>query len=134
MSPDLREQQEDGSTSRGRSSAEKAAINESRFRESNERIEEVVEQYGLRQHLPFLCECADPECTVLVRMSHDEYLHVRSDSRWFLNATGHEDPGSQHSRIVEEYESYDIVEKTGKAGEIAAELDDSDIPSRDEEG
>src|SRR3954454_4892408 len=115
MSPDLREQQEDGSTSRGRSSAEKAASNESRFREANERIEEVVEQYGLRQPLPLLCECADPECTQLVRMRHDQYLHVRYDCPWFLNATGHEDSVSPHSRVVEKCEAYVIVEKTGKA-------------------
>ena len=40
--------------------------------------------------LPALCECADPRCTTVVRVTPRQYEAVRSDSRWFLNAPGHE--------------------------------------------
>jgi hypothetical protein len=117
---------DDSAAAGGRTSAERAAINESRFRDSNERINEIVDQYGLSRYLPFLCECADTKCTVLVRMNGDEYRHVRSNSRWFAVAPGHESAGGPHGRVVEEHESYVVVEKTGEAGEISDGLDGSD--------
>ena len=114
-----------------RSSAERVAENQSRFRDSNERIGEAADRYGIRESLPFLCECADEECTTLVRMSREAYARLRSNPRRFVNARGHDAASGRHARVVEEHEDYLIVEKIGEAGEIAAELDTSGAARHD---
>src|ERR671937_1881575 len=74
-------------------SAERAAQNEARFREANEQIQWKVLELGTRgQAAPYLCECDDTGCTIVVLLTVVEYEEVRSESRWFLVAPGHENP------------------------------------------
>ena len=101
-------------------SEERAAKNEISFREANERLGEKRVELDAEGRTPFLCECSDPRCTELVRLTLAEYERVRSNPRWFLVAAGH-DPGA--SRTTEEHGAYEIVEKTGVAGAIAEEQD-----------
>ena len=101
-------------------SEERAAKNEISFREANERLGEKRVELDAEGRTPFLCECSDPRCTDLVRLTLAEYERVRSNPRWFLVAAGH-DPGA--SRNAEEHDAYAIVEKTGVAGAIAEEQD-----------
>ena len=106
--------------------AERAARNESVFREANERIEQRLEDLSLEHgRSPFLCECEDEGCTEVLRLTLTEYEHVREHPRRFFVAPGH-DGGS--GEVVERHDRYVVVEKQGEAGEIAAELD----PRRDE--
>lgn len=98
------------------------ATNEARFREINERLEA-----GLRKviHPPevleFVCECGDPDCVDLVRLTLDEYEAIRRDSRRFAVVPGHAIPDAE--RVVLEGDRYDVVEKTGAAVEVTDATD-----------
>jgi hypothetical protein len=114
--------------------AERVARNDATFREANERIEEAAAEHGLDERIPFICECAEPTCTELVQLSIVEYEAIRERSRWFLNVPGHEVAGGKHVRVVENRSSYVVVEKVGRAGEIAEKLDARDAESADARG
>jgi hypothetical protein len=47
-----------------------------RFREANERIEATAYNTRLLGPVPFICECANPDCTEIVRLELDEYEAV----------------------------------------------------------
>ena len=100
-------------------SEERAARNEVLFREANEKLSDKRKELELGGETPFLCECGDPGCTELVRLSVEQYEHVRSRAGWFLIASGHD---AGEARVVEENAGgYAIVEKSGVAGRIAKE-------------
>lgn len=104
-------------------SEERIALNDARFRDANETIDQRAEEADFTEHVPFLCECADPTCTTVLRLSLTEYEHIRTDGTWFLNAPGHVVAAQGAAHIVEEHDRYAIVEKTGRAGEVAELLD-----------
>lgn len=109
-----------------KATALKVAENESAFRDANERVRRAAVSYGFEpdQGVPFLCECSDPGCRAIVMLSLEEYEAVRTDSKWFLMLPGHEDSEATNERIVADEEGYCIIEKTGRAGEEAARLDE----------
>lgn len=92
------------------------------FREANEQIERAAEPLGI-EPIPFLCECADERCTEIVKLTLAQYEVIRDEPRWFLNVPGHEQGSRPHVRIVSDCGEYLVVEKVGKAGEIAEQLD-----------
>jgi hypothetical protein len=107
-------------------SAERVARNDARFRESNERLEAMAETVGFDEDddlLPFLCECADMRCTKVLQLTRGEYEKVRRSPVQFLTAYGHERGASDWARVVDEFDRYTVVEKVGRAAEVAAELD-----------
>ena len=73
--------------------------------------------------LPAICECADLRCTEVVQVTPQQYEAVRSDPRWFINAPGHHVNAQGWVHVVWVNERFVVVEKIGKAGEIAEELD-----------
>jgi hypothetical protein len=102
---------------------ERIARNDSLFRAANERIESVAEEQELTvEPVPFLCECADLQCTQITPLTLEEYWHVRSNPRWFINAPGHQSAGLGAVAVVEPHATYVIVEKQGHAGEVAEAL------------
>lgn len=105
-------------------SAEKIARNNSVFRDANDGIEGAATDLGLPSEdlTPFICECSDARCVQIIRLTLGQYRHVRSDPRWFVHAIGHETEIDGAVRPLEHHENYTIVEKIGKAGDIAAEL------------
>ena len=105
--------------------ARKLAINQSRFRSANERMERQAVSFRFEpdQGVPFLCECGDPGCYEVVMLSLQDYERVRAHPSRFLLVAGHEDEEAIHERIVEAENGYAIVEKVGAAGEEAARLD-----------
>jgi hypothetical protein len=106
--------------------AVKVARNDATFREANERLRQVVEELGVGadgEPMPFLCECADPRCTTVVRLSVGEYEEVRASPVRFLNAHGHHASAQGWAQVVEEFDRYAVVEKIGDAAEVVAELD-----------
>jgi hypothetical protein len=107
-------------------SAGRVARNDALFRAANERIDEAAEKNAVLQGIPFICECADPRCTAILPLSQVEYQEVRSNPRWFLNASGHDAAGGKWVRVVEEREGWVLVEKVGRAGEIVEQLDSRD--------
>jgi hypothetical protein len=99
---------------------ERAARNQSLFREVNERLEEVMGELSMFHE--FICECAEPECSEQLSMTHDEYEVIREHPARFAVMPGH---------VVSEVEQvvggapdrYVVVEKIERAAEIAAHFD-----------
>jgi hypothetical protein len=106
-------------------SAERVAFNDNIFRRANEAIEQSAASLGAEvDQLPCICECAEESCTTVVLVPSDDYARIRSDSRLFLNAPGHEVAGQGWGKVVERHDGYVIIEKIGRAGEIAEMIDE----------
>ena len=104
---------------------ERIAKNDAAFRDANERISAAADEHGVdAMRIPFICECADPTCKEIVRLWPEEYREVRSDPRWFLNAPGHHVAAMGAGTVVDERDGWVIVEKQGRAGEVAEALAD----------
>ncbi|HZQ81482.1 MAG TPA: hypothetical protein VFB25_05865 [Gaiellaceae bacterium] len=95
--------------------------NQSTFREANENIRSAATKIGVDGQVPFVCECAEPTCTQIVRLELAEYAAIREHPRRFFNALGHEELSVRAGagRVLERRDGYVLVEKTGIAGEIA---------------
>lgn len=102
------------------SSGERRALNENVFREMNERLEQLGEEFG-EGVVDFLCECADPACSASLSVPVSVYEAVRDQPRRFLVLPGHQREGVE--RVVEEYADYLVIEKFGEAGEVAEGTD-----------
>lgn len=100
-------------------SQRRLAENEATFRDANERIEARAEELDFEKPVPFLCECGDPACHEIVRLSFDEYSEVRRDPTRFFVAAGHEAVAQAAGRVLERRDGYALVEKTGPAAEVA---------------
>jgi hypothetical protein len=105
--------------------AAELARNDAIFREANERIAATAEELGLADGglLPFICECADVSCTVIVQLSAAEYRAVRKQPTQFLYTRGHEATCLGWCRVLDEFERYTVIEKIGDAAEVATALD-----------
>lgn len=105
--------------------AERVGRNDATFRKANEEIRAFAASIHVddARQLPFLCECADLECTAIVRLTAEEYEAIRSHPRTFVNVRGHERNALGWARVVDELDRYTVVEKIGDAGEVAEELD-----------
>jgi hypothetical protein len=102
-------------------SVERAAANESTFREANEKLEEKAGELSLAaERTPYLCECEDERCTQVVLLTGWEYESVRAEPRRFVLAIGHQSPDD---RLVQEGPSFTIIEKTGEEGRLVEERD-----------
>jgi hypothetical protein len=102
---------------------ERIARNNAVFRDANEQIEAAAQAYGLELRVPFICECADRGCHAIVRMSLENYGEIRANPRRFFNAADHQEGGEEAAAVVAERDGYVIVEKQGRAGEVAEGLD-----------
>jgi hypothetical protein len=101
---------------------DRAARNEALFRRVNERVEEVNKAFEtILGDSDFFCECADVDCMEKIRMTLVEYEALRAESTHFAVKPGHVLP--ENERMVEERVGYVVVEKIGRAGERATELD-----------
>jgi anti-sigma B factor antagonist len=109
----------DSLTQPGAASEERIARNQALFREVNERVEEV--QSGEPGTIEFLCECGDPSCLEALPLALEEYEAIRKRPDRFVIAEGHEAAGVE--RVVARHGAAEVVEKTGKAGRVAEDLD-----------
>ena len=67
------------------------AVNESRFREINDRLAQDLTALRHRpEHLEFVCECAMLECRAKVTLTADEYERLLSDPMLFAVLDGHQ--------------------------------------------
>jgi hypothetical protein len=83
--------------------------NEILYREVNERVRELNEQFGSDDTIEFVCECAGLDCTDRVAMRKAEYEQVRADGARFAVVPGHEDPTIEH--VVARNERFFTIEK-----------------------
>jgi len=102
--------------------AVQAAQNQSLFREVNERIEELNERFATQMPLTdWICECADETCFQSVSLTVAEYEAIRAHPTRFPVLPGHERP--EIETVVEVNERFLVVEKRGRAGEVAVSYD-----------
>lgn len=97
---------------------ERAAKNQSLFREVNERIEELA---GNASYSAFICECMTETCDESVSMTVEEYEQIRSDANSFFVLLGHNVP--EVEQILDQTERFLIVAKLGSGGRVAEHLD-----------
>jgi hypothetical protein len=104
------------------SQEERIARNDSTFRNANEEIAAYASDHEFVERVPFICECATESCVTVVNLSLGEYEEVRSVPTRFFVAPGHQGSEGPVSMLADR-ERYLLVEKDGRAGEVAAELD-----------
>jgi hypothetical protein len=97
---------------------ERAAKNQSLFREVNERIGELS---GSVTVVTFVCECTDETCDQRLPLAREEYERIRSDSNSFFVVPGHEIDEIEQSVAVAE--RFVVVAKLGRGGTVADRLD-----------
>src|SRR4051812_45951455 len=97
---------------------ERAARNQSLFREVNERLEELA---GSVPSAFFICECLDQRCDEKVSLTTVEYERVRSEPNRFFVRPGHDVPDVE--TIVDATERYVVVSKLGAGAPVARQLD-----------
>ena len=103
-------------------SEERVARNDATFRDANERIFRSAREYKITDAIPFLCECADPACTAIIRLSAEAYDRIRADARRFFYSPGHSEPFLNTLEVVERHPTYEVVAQTGRAAEIVEQL------------
>ena len=103
--------------------AEQVARNDATYRAANERIKSAAEEYEATGPIPFICECADPECRDVLLLTMSEYQEIRANPRHFVNLPGHDELAAEYVETVRAAPGYIVVEKIGRAGEVVQELD-----------
>jgi hypothetical protein len=106
--------------------SERIARNQSTFRDANERLEAAAGRLADLDLAPFICECPRPECTQVVTLTLDDYEDIRSDPARFWSVPGHEVcevDGVTVAKVLERRDGYSVLEKLGRAAEVATELD-----------
>jgi hypothetical protein len=102
----------------------RAGINQSIFREINERVKELNDNSELLLAVgEWLCECARRECSERIEMTPEEYERVRQDGARFFIAPSEEHVWLDVEQVVERRERYWVVEKVGVAAVYAEKKD-----------
>jgi hypothetical protein len=99
----------------------RVGFNEATFRSINECIEQGDGGPFDPKLVGFRCECARLGCTTILELPCADYEAVRAHPRRFLIAPGHDVPETEE--VVERRVSYDVIEKFGEAGRVAAATD-----------
>ena len=94
---------------------ERLAYNEAWCRDLNERKAEWLNSGDLSAG--FRCECSEVGCGERIRLSGSEWQEVRSRGNRFAVAPGH--VTAEVETVVAEYPHFWLVEKAGKAGDVA---------------
>jgi hypothetical protein len=101
---------------------ERIAYNEAWSRSLNERRTEWA--VGRKARSSFRCECWRQDCTERIPLSHEDWELVRAEPTRFAVAPDH--VAENFEAVVKVFPGFWLIEKFGKAGEIAEELAGSD--------
>lgn len=105
--------------------AERIGRNEALFREVNERIRELQEQFTVPPPLEVVCECGDETCTERLGVPVDVYEEVRASGGRFVVAPGHVAPDVES--VVERHRGFDVLRKDpGGPAQLAEATDPRD--------
>jgi hypothetical protein len=106
--------------------ARRIGLNETVFREVNERVDGLAHDFGVDDEpLELLCECGDAGCVERISMSTAAYRELRSDSTTFAIVRGHDAPDLE--TVVSERDGFDVVRKhPGDPARLASETDRRD--------
>ncbi len=97
---------------------QRAAKNQSLFREVNERIEDLSVS---AEFTTFICECMDEGCDQSISLTIEEYEQIRSNSYRFFVVPGHEVLAVE--KITETTTRFFVVSKLGAGAHVAEGLD-----------
>jgi hypothetical protein len=104
--------------------AARGARTQSLFRDMNERVREINDAFSSAVPLgEWICECVDDACSKQVSVLLPEYEEVRSNPRRFVIFPDESHLLSEIEAVVQKDERYWVVEKAGKAGDLAAKVD-----------
>jgi len=110
-------------------SGERVAFNDDIFRKANEDVRGLAEgasgDHG-EKLLPVICECPEETCAEVLLVPLREYKRIRSSPVLFFNARGHDAAGGVWAKVVEDHQSYVVIEKQGRAAELSEMLDEDD--------
>ncbi len=107
--------------------SERIALNESRFREINDRLAaDLAKLPEPPEVIPFVCECGQASCTAILELTGPEYESIRANSRRFVVLSGHEFPDTE--TVVGDVSGYAVVEKLPETGPLV----DATDPRRDQ--
>jgi hypothetical protein len=95
----------------------RAARNQSLFRAINEELK-VATHATEPGSFTIACECADPTCVETLEVEVEQYAQIRAQPTHFIVLPGHIYP--ELERVISEDARFQIVEKTGEAGRVAA--------------
>ena len=98
----------------------RVARNETIFRDVNEAIQSG-RWPGEKDAAAFRCECGLFGCRRLLELDISEYERIRAHPRRFLVAVDHNLPEAE--TVVEQHPTYLVIEKEGRAGEVAEATD-----------
>jgi hypothetical protein len=93
----------------------RVARNHALFRDVNERIYSLTEEFGSHPgddglSLSLVCECGNVTCASQVLVETDDYSRIRTNPAHFVVLAGHELP--EVERVVEIRDSYVVVERS----------------------
>jgi hypothetical protein len=95
----------------------RVGLNETLFREINERLEELNKTFSeFTDKMELVCECGVRTCIDRFPMDVAEYERLRADPTTFAVKQGHEVPDVED--VIEEHDHYLVVRK--KPGEPTA--------------
>lgn len=102
---------------------ERLGRNEALYREVNERLKDLGESFSLvADSADFVCECGVATCAAPIRMTLEQYEHVRSNPHWFVVVPGHEI--LEIEAVIAEHEGWNLIEKhPGGPADLAAQAD-----------
>jgi hypothetical protein len=87
------------------------------FREVNEHIAKLTGPLAETDCWLLVCECSNAGCAESLEISAAEYESVRAEGARFVVLPGHE--LAEVERVVKRNSHYLVVEKLGRAAEIA---------------
>ena len=101
---------------------ERIALNESRFRDINDRLVEDLAKLAQQPDvIPFVCECGRATCAAVLELTASEYESIRANSRRFIVLAGHELLDVE--RVVGEVSGHSVVEKLAASGSLVDATD-----------
>jgi hypothetical protein len=86
------------------------------YRDLNDRIREMDEEFRNRGRIEVMCECGRG-CAQRLEVPVDDYDRARRDSTYFLVTAPHF--AGEVDRVIEDHGSWLLVEAFGVAAEIA---------------
>lgn len=95
------------------------AKNEATFRATNREIERVAQSLGehAEDTIDVICECGQPACEVLLKLTIREYDEIHRQRDRFVVAPGHIDANME--RVVRSGNGFAVVDKFGEAEAVA---------------
>jgi hypothetical protein len=100
---------------------ENNARSQALFREVNEHIAELSNDWRETRVSLFICECSSQGCAEALEITAAEYERVRADGARFVVVPGHQAPNVE--RVIGGSGRFLVVEKLGAAAAIARASD-----------